>query len=107
MLLRLAVSAFLIYDAAKSLSAAEDFSHTIFEVSAAAMGILLFAGLWTPIAGVLVSFFQIWICVAQRGNLGAHILATAIALGLSLIGPGAWSVDALVFGRRRISIQDR
>ena len=54
-LLRLAVSAFLIYDAAKSLSALEDGSHTILKVGAAAVGILLFAGLWTPIAGVLVS----------------------------------------------------
>jgi putative oxidoreductase len=107
MLLRLAISAFLIYDALIRLQGAGDVGHAIPQMGAAALGILLFAGLWTPVAGMLVSFLQIWICVAYREDLGAHVLAAAIALGLSLIGPGAWSVDALVFGRRRISIQDR
>lgn len=106
MVLRLAVSTFLIYDAVTRLSRSA-VSQAIPELGAAVIGILLLNGLWTPIAGVLVSFLQIWICVAHREDLCAHILAAAMALGLSLIGPGAWSVDALVFGRRRISIQGR
>ncbi len=107
MLLRLAVSTFLAYDALIALQGAADVSRAIPQVGAAALGILLFAGLWTPVAGVLVSLLQIYIFLAQMGDPGAHILAAAIALGLSLIGPGAWSVDALIFGRRRILIQDR
>ena len=74
MLLRLAVSAFLIYDALIKLQGAGDVSHAIPQVGAAALGIFLFAGLWTPIAGVLVSVLQIWIFVADTGGLGAHIL---------------------------------
>ena len=107
MLLRLTVSAFLIYDVLIRLLGAEDVGHAIPQTGAAALGILLFAGIWTPVAGALVFFLQVWICVAHREDFGAHVLAAAIALALSLIGPGAWSVDALVFGRRRISIQDR
>ena len=107
MLLRLAVSTFLVYDALTRLQETADVSRAIPQVGAAAVGILLFAGLWTPVAGVLVSLLQICISVAHMGDLGAHMLAAALALGLSFIGPGAWSVDALFFGRRRISIQDR
>jgi uncharacterized membrane protein YphA (DoxX/SURF4 family) len=101
MILRLAVSTFLIYDLSVRLPGPADLSHSIPEIGAAVVGVLLLAGLWTPVAGVLVSVLEIWISVAHSGD-GAHILAAAIALGLSLIGPGAWSVDALVFGRRRI-----
>ncbi len=107
MLLRVAVSIFLVYDALTMLRGPADGSRAIPELGAAALGIFVCAGLWTPVAGVLVSVLQIWLSIARVGDVGAHILAAAIALGLSFIGPGAWSVDALVFGRRRISIQDR
>ncbi len=105
LLLRLAVSAFLISDIRNIVSRAEGVRGAVPEVGAAAAGLLLLVGLWTPIAGVLVFFLEILISVARAGDPGAHILAAAIALGLSLIGPGAWSVDARVFGRKRISIQ--
>ena len=36
-----------------------------------------------------------------------HLLETAIAIGLGLVGPGAYSVDARVFGRREIIIPPR
>jgi uncharacterized membrane protein YphA (DoxX/SURF4 family) len=44
---------------------------------------LLLAGLWTPVAGVLLAMVE---------------------LGL---GPGAWSLDARLFGRKRIQIRQR
>lgn len=72
MLLRLAISTFLIYDALPRLRGGEDVSLAIPEVGAAAVGIFLFAGFWTPVAGVLVSLLQIWISLVSREDLGAH-----------------------------------
>lgn len=65
-------------------------------------GILLFAGLWTPIAGALVAvaalLHQLW----HPGDPWIHILLGTLGAALALIGPGAWSIDARLFGWKRI-----
>jgi putative oxidoreductase len=107
LLLRFAVSTFVLYDAFARLHQPVDTNGVISELSAATAGIFLLVGLWTPIAGMLVALLEIWIVLSHVSDLDARLLATAVALALSLIGPGAWSVDALAFGRKRISIQGR
>jgi putative oxidoreductase len=64
--------------------------------------VLLWIGLWTPFAALVATAIQIaTISVARRIDPS---LAVAAALGLSLamLGPGAWSLDARLFGRKRI-----
>jgi hypothetical protein len=39
------------------------------------------------------------------GAVGPHALLAAIGLCLALLGPGAWSIDARLFGRRRVEIK--
>ena len=34
----------------------------------------------------------------------SHALLAVVAISLVFLGPGAWSVDALLFGRKRIAI---
>jgi len=70
-------------------------------------GILLVAGLWTPIAGTLVALLAVWEWVAQRGDPWVNVLLAAIGAGLALLGPGAWSADARLFGWRRIDVHKR
>jgi hypothetical protein len=86
---------------------ATNVSHVVPPIIAAAVGVLLFAGLWTPIAGALVALLELWTVFSRQDEFWASVLAAAIASGLALLGPGAWSVDALTYGRRRISIPDR
>lgn len=78
--------------------------ETVFVLFAAAAGILILAGLWTPIAGSLVVLVELrnafshtdpWVC----------ILLGALGAALGMIGPGAWSVDARLFGWKRIDTQ--
>jgi putative oxidoreductase len=107
MLLRVAVSTFLLYDAFARPHVPIDLTDLVPQLAAAAAGILLLVGLWTPVAGMLVALLQIWIPFSHIGDLGERLLAAAVASALSLIGPGSWSVDALVFGRKRIFIQGR
>jgi len=63
---------------------------------------LLLIGLWTPVAGLLQ------VCVELTGGFGHHALGlspfllSALGLSLSMTGPGAWSVDARLFGRKQI-----
>lgn len=67
-----------------------------------AAGLLLCAGLWTPIAGSVLAAAAVWSAFSGRGDLWAQILLATIAAALAMLGPGAWSVDARLFGRKRL-----
>jgi putative oxidoreductase len=66
------------------------------------IAILICIGLWTPLAAVAGSAIQI--LVISLGHRFELSLVTSAAVGLSLamLGPGAWSFDARLFGRKRI-----
>lgn len=72
-----------------------------------ALGLLLLAGLWTPVAGVLAAVLEIGSLVVRAEDPWLHVLLATLCIGLALLGPGAWSVDARLFGWRRIEIRDR
>jgi uncharacterized membrane protein YphA (DoxX/SURF4 family) len=67
-------------------------------------GALLIAGLWTPIAGSLVIGLAIWQTVLRHENPYPGILLAAMGAALALVGPGALSIDARLFGWKRIDI---
>lgn len=67
-------------------------------------GSLLIIGLWTPIAGIIVAFFELWRIISQLGDLWTNVLLTGLGVSLALIGPGHWSLDARLFGWKRIDV---
>ena len=70
-------------------------------------GTLLLAGLWTPIAGTLAAAVELWCAFEQPRDSLTHILLVTLGAALVLVGPGAWSVDARLFGWKRINIRNR
>ena len=71
------------------------------------VGSLLLAGLWTPVAGVLQAIIELWIIFGRGGTPSMHLLLAPLGVSLVMLGPGAWSVDARLFGRKRIDIRSR
>jgi len=71
----------------------------------AALSLLL--GLWTPLAGVIVALTEAWIGFFQTADLWIQILLASLALSLAMLGPGAWSIDSHLFGRRRLTTRDQ
>jgi uncharacterized membrane protein YphA (DoxX/SURF4 family) len=65
-------------------------------------GMLLLLGLYTPLAGVVAASVEAWMAFSHPGNLWAPIELMSLALSLAMIGPGAWSIDARLFGRKQI-----
>jgi uncharacterized membrane protein YphA (DoxX/SURF4 family) len=70
-------------------------------------GLLLLVGLWTPVAGLLVLVLEGWHVFSQPQDPWTHILLATLGSALALLGPGAWSVDARLFGWKQIDIKDR
>jgi putative oxidoreductase len=69
-------------------------------------GVLILAGLWTPLAGVLVAIAELWILYSQTGDPSIPIVLATLGITLAMIGPGAWSIDARLFGRKHIHTPD-
>ena len=75
------------------------------QIPAILSGILLLVGLWTPIAGGLMAILELWNAFSQVGDPWFHILLGSFGVALALIGPGAWSVDARLFGWKRVDAE--
>jgi uncharacterized membrane protein YphA (DoxX/SURF4 family) len=68
----------------------------------AGAGILLLVGLWTPVGGALVTIVELWIVLSQVGDPSIPVMLATLGATLAMIGPGAWSIDARLFGRKHI-----
>ncbi len=81
------------------------------DLLATAGGILLLAGLWTPVAGALAAIDEVWLAFSRPfshlSDQWLHILLAVLSGGVAMLGPGAWSVDARLFGRKRLDRGDR
>jgi putative oxidoreductase len=64
--------------------------------------VLLLLGFATPFAAVGEAVFQVGIMALDQRYDPSAAVAAALGVALAMLGPGAWSVDARVFGRKRI-----
>lgn len=107
LLLRLAAAIPLLIGASPELHGLPHSTSSAVHLVAIGAGIFLFAGLWTPLAGALQAIIEIWTIFTPARDSGIHLLLAALGLGLVMLGPGAWSIDARLFGRKRIEIRNR
>ncbi len=72
------------------------------ELAGAVLGLFILAGLWTPMVGALVAAVELWIVLAGGGDLWMSLMLAVFGGTLAMIGPGAWSIDARLFGRKHL-----
>ena len=79
-----------------------DVAPVLLRSVALAVGVLLMLGFGTPWAAVAEAVIQAGIMILGKRYDSSSMMATALVLALAMLGPGAWSLDARVFGRKRI-----
>lgn len=107
LLLRLAAAIPLIIGASLELRGGQHSPPYPAQFVAIGVGVLLLAGLWTPIAGALQAVIELWIVFSSGDAAVVHLSLATLGVSLAMLGPGAWSVDARLFGRKRIDIRGR
>jgi len=70
-------------------------------------GMLLLVGFWTPIAGALMALLEVRTIISKPVDVWFHILLGTLGIALAVIGPGTWSLDARLFGWKRIDFQEK
>ena len=107
LLMRLVAGTALVARAIAILGGGPKLGPAILQALAIGAGLLLIAGLWTPVAGALAAVIYSWDIFSAPGDLWTKILLGTLCAALGLLGPGAWSVDARLFGWKRIDVRDR
>lgn len=72
------------------------------QILASCAGILLLVGLWTPITGTVIGVIELWVAMTHTSDPWLPIVMATLGGTAAMIGPGAWSIDARLFGRKHI-----
>ena len=107
LLMRLVIGSVLVVRAGLRLWGDPPLSFTVTSAILLGSGILLILGLWTPIAGTLVAVTEAWKMLTLPGDRWLWLLLGAVSVALAMLGPGRWSIDARLFGWKRVEAPPR
>ena len=105
LLQRVLTSAVLLYFSGTHFL--ETSSLALPHLMAAVAGVLLLFGLWTPLAGTAIALVEVWVFLARSGNPLIAIMLVSLGATVAMIGPGVWSIDAQLYGRKHIEPSKR
>jgi len=106
--MRLVVGSALVVRASSTLlSDPPPLNVTVPAILLMGAGTLLIAGLWTPIGGVAVAFTEIWKVLMLHGDKSGWLVLGSVGAALAMLGPGLWSVDARLYGWKRLEPTSR
>ena len=105
LVLRLAAAIPLIIGGALAVRDAPQLGLHAIYFATIGVGILLLAGLWTPVAGAIVALSEIGIVLTGTTHPQSTILLASQGIALAFLGPGSVSIDARLFGRKRLNIR--
>jgi len=72
-----------------------------------AAALLMLIGLWTPVGCLSAVVAESWMLLVAGSAPQPAILLLSISVAVAMLGPGSWSIDAVLFGRRRLDLTDQ
>ena len=110
LLLRLITGTTLIHFAIANLREDIPLPMAALQLIGGAAGVFLLIGLGTPVAGTLAAVVKLLIAATRfsshSGDPWIAAIQAALGAALAMIGPGAWSIDARLLGRKHIDLGD-
>lgn len=106
LLIRLVAGISLIIEGIQALQPGLSPQSIALGILAIGDGLLLIIGLWTPVAGLMIVVLSVWQAAYLHDSLYPGILLSTMGMSVALIGPGGLSVDARLFGWKRIDLED-
>jgi len=107
LLLRVLAGATVVSKTATAVRSGPPLGPTILYVLTGIVGLLVLVGLWTPLAGTVLAILASWPALLHFTDPLSWILLATVGVALVLLGPGGWSVDARLFGWKRVELPDR
>ena len=110
LLLRLLAGVALIHFGIANVLIAPPLAIVVLQIIGIAAGLFLLVGLWTPVAGTLAAIVKVSIAISRfllhAGDPWIAIIQAVLGAALAMVGPGAWSIDARLFGRKHIDFPE-
>ena len=107
LLMRLVIGCVLVVRASLRLWGDPPLNITITAAILLVAGFLLMLGLWTPIVGTSVAVIEVWKILTLPGDRWLWLLLGTVSVALAMLGPGRWSIDARLFGWKRVEAPPR
>lgn len=107
LLMRLVIGCVLVLRASLRLWSDPPLNVTITAAILLVAGFLLMLGLWTPIVGASVAVIEAWKILTLPGDRWLWLLLGTVSVALAMLGPGRWSIDARLFGWKRVEAPPR
>jgi putative oxidoreductase len=104
LLLRLTLALPAAADGLLMLSQMQSTWAAVIAVASMVTAALVLLGLWTPYTAAALGVAQLSPLFFGEFPVEVQLSRTAIALSLVMLGPGAWSIDRRLFGRKRIDL---
>jgi putative oxidoreductase len=67
----------------------------------------LVAGACTPVAALIAVVYEVLQILLEPAVYTMPLLFAAFGAAIAMLGPGAWSLDGVIFGRKRIDVGER
>ena len=107
LLMRVVVGSVLVVRASWTLWRDLPINVTVTSIFLTGFGLLLISGLWTPIAGTFIALVETWQMMTIAGDQWTPLLLGTVGAALAMLGPGLWSIDARLFGWKRVEAPPR
>jgi len=104
LLLRMIVCLLAAYESIAASFKAIPYAVAMQHIIAMICAILVLIGLATPLAAIALSLCEVWILFFNLAQWPIVIALAGVAFSLAMLGPGSTSIDARLFGRKRIDL---